>query len=949
MNLYAKSLLLTVVCASPCALCGQTTNVAPCTLQPPSFTSNSPDIFNEQQEQDLGDALAEMSEADMRLADPGSDDELTRIGEKLLAQLPPTGIKYHFRIYDSGEINAFSITGGRVYVSRKLITAVKNEDELAGVLAHELGHLSMHQTAINLTSAFKVRLGVTQVGDRADIFAKVHQYFSTPEKAEESNEENPKDEIVADHVAVYALVRAGYAPASFPSFLNDVMTNGGKTGSLLSDMFGLTHQDSKRYREVLQVVNGLPQGCLDRKASSSDTFQAWQRGIVEERVKSGVETAVGDKPIKLDPPVRPSPWRIRFSPDGNYVLVQDESSITVVDANRRNVLFRIDAPDVNGAMFTPDSKGVVFNDDKLRVERWDIASGKKIDTKEMIVFDGCTQNKLTSDGKTLVCLRAKIKGSGLFIDLSLIDVDSGKPYYDKSDFWFGSPDLGYDDNLQDAVNGVLQSSQDGSLQLISDLDHNRDFAYIAIDAEGRHLLVSVADRVGAFDLEKRQVIQVGGRLKSIPNVPLTFLSPDKVYAVIKGPRTSVPYKAQVVSFPDGKVLNEGQIGDQSFHGASKGDLLLAGPFKDFATGVVDPATAKIVAGWQLPAADVWDKYLAAETPSGGLFLGHIGANDGTQMSLPLGPLPVPSASSFAPDGKYLVVSLKGRSSIWDLASGKQLNLMRPMASMWVDGQDHLFAMLPKYLTHDPTELEVDLGGQGAKEFGKPADKDRQHENLQYIFRSMGKSKDLAYHATLEVKDMATQKVLWSRDYPGESPVCWPADNGRIMLAWDLSVDTAKSEVKRYPKLEEQTKGLASHKKGLLIETVDEHSGAPLEQVALPEIDLTNGWSDDRYAQLSGEYLLVNGEHGNTVIYKIDNGAKLGEFFGVPAATDASKGLIVAVNREDEILMVDEKTGKELERFTLGSPVRRARITTGSDPKLLVLTADQIVHQLPLPQ
>jgi hypothetical protein len=272
-----------------------------------------------------------------------------------------------------------------------------------------------------------------------------------------------------------------------------------------------------------------------------------------------------------------------------------------------------------------------------------------------------------------------------------------------------------------------------------------------------------------------------------------------------------------------------------------------------------------------------------------------------------------------------------------------------MSSLWVDGQDHLYAMLPKFLTHDPTEIEVDLGGQGAKELGKPDDKDRQHENLQYLFNSMGKNKDLSYHATLEVTDMGTQKVLWSHDYSGETPVCWPSDDARMMLAWDLSTDTAKGEVKKYPKLQEQTKGFTSHKKGLLIETVDEHTGAPLEQVALPELDLTNGSNDERHAQVSGEFVLVNGEHGNTAIYKLDTGAKVGEFFGSPVATEAGKGLIAAVNREDEILLVDEKSGKELQRFTLGSPVRLARIITGNVQELLVLTADQVVHQVPLPQ
>jgi WD40 repeat protein len=932
MNLYSKTLILAAVCALPCTVFGQTTGDEPCTLQAPTFAASAPNIFNDRQEQDLGDALGEMFEADLRMAEPGQDDELTRIGEKLLAQLPPTGIKYRFRIYDSGEINAFSITGGRVYVSRKLITAIKNEDELAGVLAHELGHLSMHQTAIEMTREFKIRLGVTQVGERADVFAKVHQFFNTPAKPNEAEGNESKDEIVADHVAIYATVHAGYAPQSFSSFLNDVMVNKGKTGNWLTDTFGLTNEDEKRYRDLLRLVNELPKSCLDRKPAASEAFETWRHGIVEERVKSGTETAAGDKPVKLDPPMRPSPWRIRFSSDGKFVLVQDEGSITVVDANGRNVLFRVDAPEVNGAMFTPDSTEMVFNDDKLRVERWNIATGKRAETKEMVVFDGCTQNRLTPDGKTLICLRAQFGDENLRVGLSLIDVESGKSYLDKSNFYTAS----------------AYTSVAGLVNVAENLMNGNNFASILFDPDGRYALVAVADHAEAFDLDKRQQVQLGGRLKGLGDSTMTFVGPDKFYVVYQPLGSKVPYKAEVLSFPDGNVLNEAQIGDQSIHGASKGELILAGPFKDFATGVVDPTTTKIVAGWQFPTADIWEKYLAGETATGGLYLGHLGVNDGTQMSLPLGPLPKPMAATFSPDGKYLVVSLKGRSSLWDLTTGKQLNLMRPMSTLWVDPQDHLFAILPKYLTHDPTEIELDLGGHGAKELGKPDEKERQHENLQYLFKSMGKNKDVSYHATLEVTDMETQKVLWSHDYPGESPVCWPSDDGRMMLAWDLSVDTAKGEIKKYAKLQEQTKGFTSHKKGLLIETVDGHTGAPLEQVALPEVDLTGGGNDERYARLSGEYLLVNGEHGNTAIYQIGTGTKVGEFFGSPVATDAAIGLIAAVNREDEILLVDEKTGKEIERFTLGSPVRLARIISGGDPELLVLTADQIVHRIPLP-
>jgi len=321
VNNCAMSLFLALaICLVPCKLPAQTPASSPCALEPPDFTTNAPNIFNDRQEQDLGDAMAEYFESDMRIAPPAADDELTRIGEKMLATLPATGIHYRFRIYDSGEVNAFSLTGGRVYVSRKLIAAVKSEDELAGVVAHEIGHLSTHQTSIRMTYWFKVRMGVTAVGDRADIFAKVHQFLSTPSKDVEAERNETKDEIVADHVALYALVRAGYAAESFPAFFNQISMNQGKTGNWFTDAFGLTHEDSRRYREAMKLIGELPAGCAGKQTTSSAEFLAWQRDTVDERVKEAAESATGDKPIHLDPPLRPSLWRVRFSPDGKYVL-----------------------------------------------------------------------------------------------------------------------------------------------------------------------------------------------------------------------------------------------------------------------------------------------------------------------------------------------------------------------------------------------------------------------------------------------------------------------------------------------------------------------------------------------------------------------------------------------------------------------------------------------------
>jgi len=920
-----------VLCVLPWMACAQPVPAQDCSLAAPSFASDAPNIFNDRQEQDLGDALAELEEADLRLAPPLANDELTRVGEKLLATLPPTGVHYRFRMYDSGEINGFSLAGGRVYISRKLIAAVKNEDELAGVLAHEIGHISTHQTAIEMTRAFRIRLGVTQVGDRADIFAKVHQFFSTPAKPKENEDTERKDQLSADRVALYAVVRAGYAPESFVSFLNESMVNNGKTGSWLSNVFGLTSESNQRYKTALKLIATLPPGCKDRKADaeSSADFAAWHRSVVEERVKTVAEGATGDAPLKLEPQLRPSLWRVRFSPDGRFLLAQDESNISVVSRQTGKELFHIDAPNANGAEFTPDSQHLVFHDPALRVETWEIASGKRTGVKELVVYDGCRESMLAPDGKTLVCMTMVEKGESMHVGLKLIDVESGKPFYENPKFY--EPGFGAQFNIE-----------------LQHLLGNDNVAAMDISPGGHYLLVVAGWSVFAYDLQKREGLSLSGKLKGLSERRMTFVGPDELCVVgdLKG---NGLFQTNFLSFPDGRLIKQGEIGNQSFYGVTKGNYMKAIPIKDFAVGILDLDKQTYKVASKSEAIDVWEPYVASESAKGGLELSQLGVNGAQQLPLTVGSLPAPRAGAFSRDGKYLTVSLKSRGAVWNLETGKQIGLIRPFRTVWLDDDDRLLGEFPKFRDKDPEIGSMTLSPAVFKDLGKLELEDWQYRGLQYRFKPMGRGNATDHHATLVVKKMDTQAAAWTRDFPKETPACWPAEDNRLVLAWDLSNDTAKSEIKGNAALQREVSAFKSAKKGLLLETVNLETGAPLEQVALPEADLTGGWNDERRAQVSGEFVLVRGEHNNTVIYRLDTGAKAGEFFGSPVATDAGLNLIAAVNRSEEILLVDERDGRELQRFTLGSPVRLARIVTGGKKTLLVLTADQVVHRLPLPE
>src|SRR5262245_53337682 len=144
----------------------------PCSPPAPQL-SREPNIFTEEQEVDLGDAIAEHIQRNFRVID---DDEvagyLRRIGERIVKHLPPTKLRFQFFLVDLPEANAFVLPGGRIFVSRKLVAFTQSEDELAAVIAHEIGHLVARQQSIAITLRMKETLDVTQVTDRRDIFEK---------------------------------------------------------------------------------------------------------------------------------------------------------------------------------------------------------------------------------------------------------------------------------------------------------------------------------------------------------------------------------------------------------------------------------------------------------------------------------------------------------------------------------------------------------------------------------------------------------------------------------------------------------------------------------------------------------------------------------------------------------------------------------------------------------
>jgi predicted Zn-dependent protease len=99
--------------------------------------------INERREEALGHQIAGEVNGNVPLLHDGPiNNYVTDLGRLIASRSDRPDLTYHFYIVDTDGVNAFALPGGYIYVNRGLIERTDNVSELAGVLAHEIGHVA---------------------------------------------------------------------------------------------------------------------------------------------------------------------------------------------------------------------------------------------------------------------------------------------------------------------------------------------------------------------------------------------------------------------------------------------------------------------------------------------------------------------------------------------------------------------------------------------------------------------------------------------------------------------------------------------------------------------------------------------------------------------------------------------------------------------------------------
>lgn len=187
-------------------------------------------LISAEKEKELGAQEAKNVEKTMGLVDgPEIMAYVKAVGRRLAKHSPRQDVSYTFQIVDMGVPNAFALPGGYVYVSRGLLVLVNSEDELAGVMGHEIGHVAgrhavQRVTRVAATSPLRILTGLAGAAvsivapNAGTAIADVGQVASALVIAPYSRDQ----EREADHVGQEIAASAGWNPEGLASLLKSL-------------------------------------------------------------------------------------------------------------------------------------------------------------------------------------------------------------------------------------------------------------------------------------------------------------------------------------------------------------------------------------------------------------------------------------------------------------------------------------------------------------------------------------------------------------------------------------------------------------------------------------------------------------------------------------------------------------------------------------------------------
>jgi beta-barrel assembly-enhancing protease len=271
---------------------------------------------------------------------------VTLVGAVLAQASSRPDVDWQFVVLDTDGVNAFAAPGGFIHITKGLLGLMKNEAELAGVLGHEIAHVTGKHTVNAIFKGNLVEAGSDELGSGGmaqSLIAKVAQKAYSDIL---NNRFSRGDENDADEKGVQLANKVGYAPSGLASALNKLIERN-KSASEPNGMFASHPQMKDRLTNIDKVIKEkklAATATVQPRYAKNITFDAkpataiatvaeGSRGLTGGEEKKPAEAEKKEEP-KKEEPKKSGGLLGRFKPSSGS---QAQQSQTVASAGARGV------------------------------------------------------------------------------------------------------------------------------------------------------------------------------------------------------------------------------------------------------------------------------------------------------------------------------------------------------------------------------------------------------------------------------------------------------------------------------------------------------------------------------------------------------------------------------------------------------------------------------------
>jgi hypothetical protein len=219
-------------------------------------------LFSPQQDVEMGREVSKQAESELQIVtDRQASAYIDALGRQLAAHAPGEKYPYQFKIVNDTAINAFALPGGFVYINRGALEAADTEAQIAGVMAHEIGHVVLRHGTNQMSKAYIAQaplavlggvLGNNSVGS---ILAQLGVGFAANSLLLKYSRDA---ESQADVMGTQILYDSGYDPRAMVEFFEKIQKESkGRAVQFFSDHPNPENRISNVQHEI-ERFGGLP-------------------------------------------------------------------------------------------------------------------------------------------------------------------------------------------------------------------------------------------------------------------------------------------------------------------------------------------------------------------------------------------------------------------------------------------------------------------------------------------------------------------------------------------------------------------------------------------------------------------------------------------------------------------------------------------------------------------